>query len=117
MQKEKLQEIEFIGGGTQFISFTVYDRFDEPLDLVNCEVKWTLCNVGQKESPIIIKDNKLLGGIIVNQNVFTVELTPEETLYLYDGMYEQEPIIIQPNGKILRPNYGRIFIKKGSQYN
>ena len=115
-QQEKLQEIEFIGGGTQILNFTVYDRFDEPLSLEGCEIKWTLCNIGQKESPILIKDNKLLGGIVVNKSVFTVEITPNETINIYDGIYEQEPIIIQPNGKILRPNFGRIFIKKGSQY-
>ena len=60
MSEEKLQEIEFIGGGTQFINFTVYDRNEEPLDISLCEVKWTLCMVGQKDNPLIIKDNKSL---------------------------------------------------------
>lgn len=114
--KLKLEDVEFIGGGSQFFEYEVFDQKRLPLDLQTSEIKWTLCNMGQKESPILIKGNKSGGGITIQKNVFTVELTPDDTLHLYDLKYEQEPIIIQPNGKVLRPNYGYFEIRKGSEY-
>lgn len=116
LKNEKLEELHFIGGGSQSLNFTVLDRFGDPLDLLGCQVKWTLCNIGEKENPLLIKDNGSVGGIIVESNRFTVTLSPNETKYFYDGIYEQEPIIVQPNGKVLRPCYGHIYIKQGSIY-
>lgn len=116
LKNEKLEEVHFIGGGTQSLNFTIFDRFGEALDLTDCEIKWTLCNIGEKENPLLIKDNKTLGGIIVEGNKFSVSLEASETKYFYDGIYEQEPIIVQPNGKVLRPCYGHIYIKQGSIY-
>lgn len=109
------QEISFIGGSTQYISFEILDRNDSPVDLTGSEIRWTLSYIGQNGNPILIKDNKTKGGVaIVDKGIFTVELTPEDTKMLGSNKYEQEPTIIQPNGKVLKPAYGILNIKKGS---
>lgn len=109
------QEISFIGGSTQYISFEVLDKNNEPLELTGSEIKWTLSYIGQNKNPILIKDNKSKGGItIVSKGVFKVELTPNDTKILETNKYEQEPTIIQPNGKVLKPAYGILNIRKGS---
>lgn len=115
----KLEEdVTFIGGGTQTFIFSVQDKNGEPLDISNAEVKWTLSNIGQKDSPILIKDNKKKGGVTLSKEIgeFSVEITAEDTIYLESSKYEQEPIIIQPNGKVIRPAYGILNIKKGAIY-
>lgn len=118
--KHKLEEdVTFIGGGTQTFIFSVQDKNGEPLDIRDAEVKWTLSNIGQKDTPILIKDNKKNGGVVVSTKVmgeFTVDITAEDTIYLESSKYEQEPIIIQPSGKVLRPAYGIVNIKKGVIY-
>lgn len=111
------QEVTFIGGSTQTLVFEILDRFGDPLDLTGSEIKWTLSYVGQSSSPILIKDNKLKGGVqISSQGEFSISLSPSDTEILETGKYEHEPIIIQPNGKVLRPSYGILSIRKGCSY-
>lgn len=109
------QEISFIGGSTQYISVEILDKNDELLELTGSEIRWTLSYVGQNKNPILIKDNKSKGGVtIASKGIFTVELTPSDTKILESNKYEHEPTIIQPNGKVLKPAYGILNIKKGS---
>ena len=109
------QEVSFIGGSTQYISFEILDRNDSPIDLTGAEIRWALSYIGQNANPILIKDNKSRGGITTTQKgVFTVELTPNDTKMLGSNKYEQEPTIIQANGKVLKPAYGILNIKKGA---
>lgn len=111
------EEISFISGSTQTMIFNVLDRNGDPLELTGCEIKWTLSYMGQNSNPILIKDNKLKGGVIINGvGEFAVTLTPQDTTILETNKYEHEPIIIQPNGKILRPSYGVLIIRKGASY-
>lgn len=111
------QEISFISGSTQYLVFEVLDKRGEPLDLTNSEIKWALSYMGQNSNPILIKDNKLKGGVSISGiGEFTVVLNATDTTMLESSKYEHEPIIIQPSGKILRPAYGLISIKKGSSY-
>lgn len=110
-------EISFIGGSTQTIVFNVLDRLGQPLDLTGCELKWTLSYMGQNANPIIVKDNKLKGGVtITGVGEFMITLNPQDTTILETNKYEHEPIIIQPNGRILRPSYGVLIIRKGASY-
>lgn len=113
----QVEDVTFIGGGNQTFNFTVYDKKGELLSLDGCEIIWTLCNLEQKDYPIIKKDNGGNGGITVDGvGSFSVKLDSEDTFSLEDGKYEQEPVIIQPNGNTIRPIYGYVIIRKGSQY-
>lgn len=113
----RLDDVWFIGGGTEYFVFSVLDKNNEPLYIRNSEIKWTLCDIGNKENPIIVKDNVSIGGItFIDDSTCKVELGKEDTIYLYDNKYEHELVIIQTNGKILRPSYGYVTIRKGSEY-
>lgn len=107
----------FICDSDQTFRFQVYDRNGELLRLDNSTIKWTLTNIGQKDIPLIIKDSGSIGGIsITGIGEFTVTLNDEDTRDLISNKYEQEPIIIQQNGKKIRPDYGYINIRRGSMY-
>lgn len=113
----RLEDVWFISGGNEIFIFSTIDRNNEPLYIKNCEIKWTLCDIGCKDSPIIIKDNKLIGGIVfIDDSTCRVEIDDSDTVYLYDNKYEHELIIIQPNGKVLRPSYGYVTVRRGSSY-
>lgn len=115
--KNQIEDVTFIGGGDQTFGFTVYDKKGELLELDGCRIIWTLCNLEQKDYPIIKKDNQSIGGVTINgAGDFSVKLTSEDTFQLEDGKYEQEPVIIQPNGNTIRPVFGYVIIRKGSQY-
>lgn len=115
--RNQIGDVSFIGGGNQTFSFTVYDKKGELLSLDGCEVIWTLSHLEQKDYPIIIKDNNTNGGVTIEGiGNFSVKLNSEDTFSLEDGKYEQEPVIIQPNGNTIRPVYGYVIIRKGSQY-
>lgn len=120
--KNDLKTIEgeipsFICDSGQELNFTVYDRNGDLLRLNGCIIKWTLTNIGQKDMPLIVKDNKEIGGIeIIGEGEFRVILDGEDTKDLLSNKYEQEPIIIQLNGKKVRPNFGYINIRRGSMY-
>lgn len=107
----------FICDSDQTLSFQVYDREGELLRLEGCTIKWTLTSIGQKDIPLITKDNQQLGGIqVVGRGEFIVILDSEDTMDLISNKYEQEPIIIQASGKKIRPDYGYINIRRGSMY-
>lgn len=116
--ENKLEDVWFIGGGDESFIFTIVDRYGDKLDLSTSEIKWTLTEIGQKEAPLVIKDNKSIGGVIVTElGVCRIDIQPSDTNSLYSSIYEHELIVIQPNGKVLRPSFGRITIKEGSRYN
>lgn len=111
------QDVTFISGSDQTLIFEVLDRFGDPLDLTGSQIKWTLTYISQPLNPILIKDTGTKGGVKINSNgEFSVYLTPSDTQILETGKYEHEPIIIQANGKVLRPSYGILNIRKGSSY-
>ena len=113
----RLQDIWFISSGNESFIFSILDRNNEPLYIRDCEIKWTLCDIGCKDSPIIIKDNSSNGGVtFIDDSTCKVEIDDSDTIYLYDNKYEHELIIIQANGKVLRPSYGYITVRKGSEY-
>lgn len=113
----QLKQISIMGGATEVLQFKVEDINDQPFDLSTTKVVWTMCVIGDKDNPIVIKDSDSIGGITIQENgMCLVEINKEDTEMLKDMKIEHELIIEQLNGKVLRPCYGYIYIKQGSIY-
>lgn len=111
------EDIYFTAGSTQEILFNIADKSGMPLVVLGSSIKWTLSAVGQLDAPIIKKDSSSGGiEILPDGTGFVVQLSAEETSRLENGRYEHEPIIIQANGRVVRPAYGFIDIREGSKY-
>ena len=110
----RLEDDDFIGGGDRVYQYEVNES-GVPVVLNGSTITFTLSYIGQKQTPIIVK-NTNNGVRITGLNTFTVTLSSEDTKYLESSKYEQEVTIVQMGNRTLRPNYGYIDIRQGSIY-
>lgn len=113
----QLEQLSIMGGATEILQFEIKDINGEPFDLSTTKIIWTMSVIGDKESPVVVKNSNDIGGITIQDDgLCIVEINKEDTEMLKDMKMEHELIIEQLNGKVLRPCYGYIYIKQGSIY-
>lgn len=103
---ENLSEFSFIAGDKQIISYYVYDSASSVVDLTGSTVYWTLSRYGDLSTPLLVKSGTIPGSPI---NLFTIVLTEADTLSL-DGVFIQQPTIIDTSGSAYHPAQGKITI-------
>lgn len=105
----RLEEIEFIAGSTQILEFTIYDRNDDFLDFTGATITWYLSEIGNTDSPLVIKTNENIDT--PSDGVVRIKIDPSDTIDLSVGKYEHELTIAQLGGRVAKPCYGFIKIK------
>lgn len=104
----ELDTIEFIAGNFNNMEFTVKDgETGELLDLSTFSgVRWVLFPYGDPDSPIL----NLLGEVVsTDYSKFIVYIKSEYTKGL-EGLYVQQPVLIDNRGKEFRPAQGYVNI-------
>ena len=103
-----LKTLQFIGGTTQFLTFTVNNPDGTPVDLNGATCSWKLQKYGEfGDNAILSKEEANITGI----NTFQIVLDTEDTEALY-GKFIQQPIVIDSGGKKFIPAMGFIVIDK-----
>lgn len=101
-----LEEQHFIAGSSITYEFNVFDgETGLEVDLNGFTIMWYLCVYGEPNNIVVQKQ-----GIWDHLNVFRVQLDPQDTRDL-DGLYTQQPLLIDPNGNEFRPTQGLINIE------
>jgi len=78
-----LPDIRFIGGESQVFLFTLLTPKGYDFDASDCTVKFAIINYSNKNGkPLLIKDAEILKGLNGIMNIASVELLPEDTVYL-----------------------------------
>ena len=111
-----LPTIDFVGGATQELSFHLYFRdAKKPFDVSDCEANFAIINYINKNSqPAIAKQMSISesgeadsDGFV--QNIFTVTISPEDTVDLA-GKFIYQITIKDSGGDVEIPNQGIMFI-------
>lgn len=105
-----LPQIDFIGGSSQDLRFSVYYYANkEPYILDKCTANFSVTDFMDRSTPVLSKemtaDNNDNNG---ECHILTVTLNPEDTVDLY-GKYIYQ-ISIMRNGKIEIPGQGILMI-------
>jgi len=102
-----LETLQFIGGTTQFLTFTVNNLDGTPVDLNGATCSWKLQKYGEFGDNAVLNKEANITGI----NTFQIILNTEDTENLY-GKFIQQPIVIDSGGKKFVPSQGFIIIDK-----
>lgn len=102
-----LETLEFIGGTTQFLTFTVNNPDGTPVDLNGATCSWKLQRYGEFGDNAVLTKNANITGL----NTFQIVLNSNDTEDLF-GKFVQQPIIIDSGGKKFIPSQGIIVINK-----
>lgn len=105
-----LPQDSFVAGQTCKYAWRLYRKSGSPFSANGCECKFALIDYSHKEDePIFTKDVEFIVGEEGVENVATVTIEPEDTLYL-DGKYIYQLSIKDINGSIEIPNQGILYI-------
>ena len=119
--KEELAPVSFIAGDYQEFEYTIIDI--DTGKMVDAEtaksMQLVLYRYGETETPALVIDGKTrpsdLGGAGA---VFTVSLESSITKDLESGLYVQQPIIVDQNGREFRPCQGTVnILSRGKEEN
>lgn len=105
--KVEMEPVSFIAGDYQEFQYNITDS-ETGLDvsLVAAQTKMVLYPYGDNENPSLVVDGEIVGK---NNSAFRIQLTSDATKDLR-GLYIQQPIIIDNNGKVFRPGQGAVNI-------
>lgn len=104
----ELETVSWIAGSFQELEFQVKSPdVTEPVDLVIfSEIRWVLFRYGDPDNPIL----NLRGHVVASDtSKFNVYVLSEYTSEL-DGLFVQQPVLIDGEGKEFRPAQGQIHI-------
>lgn len=78
-----LPDIRFIGGESQKFIFTLLTPNGYDYDASECTVNFAIINYSNKNGkPLLIKEAEIIKGLNGIMNIASVELLPEDTVYL-----------------------------------
>lgn len=101
-----LDELMFIAGDEQSITFFVIDETSNPIDLTTAaEVVWLLAPYGNPDMPVLDVDGVL--GSEVNEVLFSITASDTEDL---SGKFIQQLLIVDFLGSEYRPVQGIVTI-------
>jgi hypothetical protein len=102
-----LETIQFIGGTTQFLTFSVNNPDGTPVDLNGATCSWKLQKFGEFGDSAVLTKTANITGL----NTFQVVLATTDTENLY-GKFVQQPIVVDSGGKKFVPSQGFVVINK-----
>lgn len=111
--KEELAPVSFIAGDYQEFEYTLIDiDTGKPIDATTAkEMRFVLFHYGDTETPVLNVVGRTrpmdFGG---GGAVFTVCLESDITENLESGLYIQQPIVIDQNGRTFRPCQGTVNV-------
>jgi len=95
-----LEQIQFIGGSTMMLEYSVYDSDGLPVDLNGATCQMKLRRYGSFGSDAVLtKDGTIITS--TDNNVFQVILSTADTLSLY-GKFTQQVIVTDMSSKQFR---------------
>lgn len=107
-----LPDISFIGGESQTFLFNLLTIAGNSFNAENCEVGFALVNYANKNGmPILTKTASIIEGENGIMSIASVELLPEDTIYLY-GRYVYQLTICDLYDKTEIPGQGIIDITR-----
>lgn len=101
---DPLEPFSFIAGTDFELRFSIYNENGLPFDLSNSVVKWNISPYGDPNKKSIV-----IEGRIVDDGVFVVEISGNETIGL-SGKYIHTPILISSDGSEYHIKQGVINI-------
>lgn len=107
-----LPALLFVGGESKTFIFKLYDRYGYEFDAAGSDVGFAIINYANKNGmPIITKKATISEGLNGVMNIASVELTPEDTLYLH-GRYIYQLSIVDRYNDAEIPGQGIIDIAR-----
>lgn len=103
---KKLPTIVMIGGASKVLGFRIFNRGGSLVDITNCTARFAIIDsVNKYGDPIFYKDAEKY-----NDNVFSVDLNPSDTVNCC-GKYIYQISIIDEDGSAEEPQQGYLYIK------
>lgn len=116
----ELEDFSMIAGNSITLEYTVYDEYDNLLDLsIQREIMWVMSRIDSRKESIVKKSSLINGEIEIvsgSTGQFKVNLLTEDTEDLETNTYEYEVLIVAQNRQTSKPVYGRINIKESISY-
>lgn len=104
-----LEEIGFIGGTDFVLDIEIYNEYGDRMNLTSSRAKWLLAPYGQPD--INVGELECTVETVQSNHVFRVIIPSALTVNL-QGLYTQQLLIYDSEGKLLRPFRGTIVISK-----
>jgi hypothetical protein len=100
-----LEDIAFIAGTEQELTFLIYDSGSSALNLSTSTCTWEMARYGSSDT--LLTKTAVVSGSPVNQMVVTLDSSDTENL---SGKFIQQPVIVDSSLSEFRPSQGNIQI-------